>query len=50
MPLKRDTTASEYWRCEYLGLAKLLTQAVSSERVVSYALAKRCHSWQVLEV
>jgi len=50
MPLKRDATAGEYWRCEYLGLAKLLTQAVSAERVVSYACRKRCHSWRVLGV
>jgi len=34
MPVERDATAGEYWRSEYLGLAKLLTQAVSSGRAV----------------
>jgi len=50
MPVERDATPAAYWRSEYLHLAKLLTQAASSERVVSYALEKRCHSRRVLEV
>jgi len=50
MLLKRDATAGEYCRCEYLGLAKLLTQAASSGRAVSYACRKRCPSWRVLGV
>jgi len=47
MPVERDAPAGEYWRSEYLGLAKLLPQAVSSGRVVSYACRKRCHSGRV---
>jgi len=50
MPLKRDATTGEYWRYEYLGLAKLLTQAASSVRAVSDACRKRCCSWRVLGV
>jgi len=44
----RDVTADESWRSEYLCLVKLLTQAVSSERVVSNACWKRFYSWRVL--
>jgi len=50
MLVERDATAGEYRRSEYLYLAKLLTQAVSAGRVVSYACEKRYHSWRVLEV
>jgi len=50
MLVQRDTTAGMYWRSEYLCLVKLLTQAVSSERVVSNACTQRCYSWCVLEV
>jgi len=50
MLLKRDPTAGEYWRSQYLHLAKLLIQAASSGRAVSDACRKRCHSWRVLEV
>jgi len=50
MLVQKDATAGVYWRSEYLCLAKLLTQAVSSGRVVSYACTKRCHSWRILEV
>jgi len=50
MPVARDATAGEYWRSEYLHLAKLLTQAASSGRAVSYACRKRCRSWRVLVV
>jgi len=40
MPLKRDATAGEYWRSEYLGLAKLLIQAASSERGLAMPLKR----------
>jgi len=47
MPVERDATPAAYWRSEYLHLAKLLPQAVSSGRVVSDACRKRCHKWRV---
>jgi len=52
MPVERDATAGKYRRSKYLCLVKLLTQAVSSGRVVSYACTKSYHSWlvPVLEV
>jgi len=50
MLVQRDVTASAYWRSEYLCLAKLLTQAVSSQRVISYACKKRCRSCRGLGV
>jgi len=50
MLVERDATAGEYSALEELCLAKLVTQAVSSGRVVSYACTKRWHSWRVLGV
>ena len=50
MPIERDAVAGEFSGSKHLGLAKLLTQVARFERVVSYAYAKRCHSWCLLEV
>jgi len=50
MVVQRDASAGTYWRSEYLHLAKLLMQAASFGKVVSYASRKRCHSWRILGV
>ena len=43
----RDAPAGEYWRSEYLGLAKLLAQAASSSRAVRYVRITGYRGWIV---
>ena len=50
VPVERAVTAGEYWGSKWLCLAKLLTQAASSGKVVSYACWKRYYSRRVLGV